>query len=44
MEKRRRAGDVEALIREIQRYRAYLEAIRKAKPPPNRRDEGRSTK
>jgi hypothetical protein len=44
MKKRARAANVEALIREIERYRAYLDAIRKDENPSKRRDEGRNVK
>jgi hypothetical protein len=39
-----RAADVEALIREIQRYLHFVEAIRTSNRPPKRRGGGRSTK
>jgi len=41
-EKQRRAADVEALIREIQRYLAFLDALRISNPPQKRRGKGRS--
>jgi hypothetical protein len=44
MEKPGRVADVEALIREIQRYLRYLDAIRMSNRPPKRRSGGRSTK
>ena len=44
MKKRIRAEDVEALIREIERYRAEVAAIRKTNRPPKRRGGGRSAK
>jgi hypothetical protein len=43
MEKPKRAEDVEALIREIQRYLHYLDALRTANRPQKRRG-GRSAK
>jgi hypothetical protein len=42
MKKRVRVEDVEALLREIARYRAELEATRKRNRPPKRRGGGRS--
>jgi hypothetical protein len=42
MEKRERVTEVEALIREIQRYLRFLDALRGATPPREGRDEGRS--
>jgi hypothetical protein len=44
MEKPGRVADVEALIREIQRYLRYLDAIRTSNRPPKRRSGGRSAK
>ena len=44
MKKAVRAADVEALIREIQRYLVYLDAIRTSNRTPKRRGGGRSTK
>jgi hypothetical protein len=44
MEKPGRVADVEALIREIQRYLRYLDALRTSNRPPKRRSGGRSTK
>jgi hypothetical protein len=43
MDKSGRVADVEALIREIQRYLRYLDALRTNRPP-KRRSGGRSTK
>ncbi len=43
MKKAVRATDVEALIREIQRYLAYLDAIRTSKRPSSGRGGGRRT-
>jgi hypothetical protein len=40
-EKQSRVKDVEALIREIQRYLGFLDALRTSNPP-HRRDAGRS--
>ena len=40
-EKQSRVTDVEALIREIQRYLDFLDALRMSNPP-DRRDGGRS--
>jgi hypothetical protein len=38
MERQGRVADVEALIREIQRYLSYLDALRRPpEPPPGRR-------
>jgi len=34
MKKQRRVADVEALIREIQRYLSYLDALRGKPAPP----------
>jgi hypothetical protein len=42
MKKAVRAAEVEALIREIQRYLAYLDAIRTANRRPRGRGGGRS--
>jgi hypothetical protein len=44
MDKSGRVPDVEALIREIQRYLSYLDALRKSNRPPKRRSGGRSSK
>jgi hypothetical protein len=44
MRKAARGADVEALIREIQRYLRYLDALRSSNRPPKRRSGGRSTK
>jgi hypothetical protein len=44
MKKRMRAADVEALIREIERYLAYLDATRSTNRSPKRRGGGRSSK
>jgi hypothetical protein len=43
MTKRRSASEVESLLREIQRYLAYVEAFRAAarRPPSARREKGR---
>ena len=41
-EKQGRAVEVEALIREIQRYLGFLDALRTSNPPQKRRGEGRS--
>ncbi len=43
MEKQGRDSEVEALIREIQRYLRFLEALRGQGPPQERRGEGRSS-
>jgi hypothetical protein len=43
MDKSGRVADVEALIREIQRYLRYLDALRTNRPPKRRRGGG-STK
>jgi hypothetical protein len=42
MKKGLRAADVEALIREIQRYLSYVDAFRsdKGRPPPAEREGG----
>ena len=37
MEKQGRVADVEALIREIQRYLSYLDALRRPEPPAGRK-------
>ena len=42
MKKAARVEDVEALIREIQRYLVLLDALRKSSRPPEREGEGRS--
>ena len=42
MKKAVRAADVETLIREIQRYLVYLDAIRTSNRTPKRRGGGRS--
>jgi len=39
MEKQGRVADVEALIREIQRYLSYLDALRRPPEPPTGRRE-----
>lgn len=39
MKPTRRAADVEALIREIQRYLSYVEALRSHPPTPPTHDE-----
>jgi hypothetical protein len=44
MEERKRAGNAEALLQEIKRYRALLDAIRRPKRPPKRQGGERSTK
>jgi hypothetical protein len=44
MEKPGRVADVEALIREIQRYLRYLDALRTSNRPSKRRSGGRSSK
>jgi HAMP domain-containing protein len=44
MKKRIRATNVEALIREIERYRAQLQAGRPASRPPQQRGTGKSAK
>jgi hypothetical protein len=41
IEKQGHAAEVEALIREIQRYLGFLDALRTSNPP-HRRDAGRS--
>jgi hypothetical protein len=38
MQRTGRASEVEALIREIQRYLRYLDALRTTNRPPSRRD------
>jgi hypothetical protein len=43
MKKAARVEDVEALIREIQRYLILLDALRKSSCPPEQEGEGRST-
>jgi hypothetical protein len=42
--KKRRAADVEALLREIERYRAHLQATRATKRPPKERGGGKNAK
>jgi hypothetical protein len=44
MRKAERGADMEALIREIQRYLRYLEALRTSNRPSTRRSGGRSAK
>ena len=44
MGKGERAADVEALIREIQRYLRYLDALRTSNRPPKKRSGGGSAK
>jgi hypothetical protein len=44
MQKAVRAAEVEALIREIQRYLACLDAIRTSNRPPTGRGGGRSSR
>jgi hypothetical protein len=44
MGKAERGADVEALIREIQRYLRYLDARRTSNRPPKRRSGGRGAK
>jgi hypothetical protein len=41
-EKHGRAADVEALLREIQRYLGLLDALRISNPPRKRPGEGRN--
>jgi len=43
MKKAARVEDVEALIREIQRYLVLMTALRKPRCPPEKEGEGRST-
>jgi len=44
MDKPGRVAEVEALIREIQRYLRYLDSLRTTNRPPERRNGGRSSK
>jgi hypothetical protein len=44
MKKRIRAASAEALIREIERYRAQLQAGRRASRAPQQRGTGKSAK
>jgi len=42
MDKQGRVTEAEALIREIQRYLRFLDALRRSNPPQQRSDGGRS--
>jgi hypothetical protein len=44
MQRPERVVDMEALIREIQRYLRYLDSLRSSNRPPERRSGGRSAK